>query len=77
MDDSNSVPVLDDTVSEEDVDRDPDPDIERYETMPISKVRQELRSHGINPAPTIQVVNRLVTSALAAWSRAGASRTRR
>lgn len=71
MDDSNRAPVLDDIASAEDVDANPDPDIKRYETMDIAKVRKELSNHGINPNPTIQAVNRMVTSALAA------SRTKR
>jgi hypothetical protein len=75
MDDSNSAPVPDDPFFEDVAVQ--DGDIERYETMPISKVRQELRSHGINPATTIQVVNRMVTSALAAWKQTGGLRKQR
>lgn len=77
MDDSNSAPVLDDPVSVEEVDSHPDSDVKRYETLDIKKVRAELREHGINPKPTIEAVNRLVASALAAWGRSGASRPRR
>jgi hypothetical protein len=43
-----------------------DPDVARYEHMPIELVRRELQKHNIDPAPTIAEVTRLVEAALAA-----------
>ena len=54
--------VLDDPTTSEEI----DPDVERYERMPIQQVRKELQEHGIDPAPTVAAVNRLIESALAA-----------
>jgi hypothetical protein len=43
-----------------------DPDVARYEHMPIELVRKELRDNNIDPAPTIAAVTRLIEAALAA-----------
>jgi hypothetical protein len=43
-----------------------DPDVARYEHMPIEQVRAELREHDIDSAPTVAAVTRLIEAALAA-----------
>ena len=45
---------------------DTDPDVARYERMPIEQVRKELQEHNIDPAPTVAAVTRLIEAALAA-----------
>lgn len=42
-----------------------DPEIARYENMPIADVRKELRQHGIDPAETVAAVTSLIESTLA------------
>ena len=44
-----------------------DADVSRYETMPAAEVQAELRSAGIDPAPTIAAVEKLVRARLEAW----------
>jgi hypothetical protein len=39
-----------------------DPDILRYENRPIEEIRKELSDQGIDPAPTIAAVRRLIDS---------------
>jgi hypothetical protein len=56
-------PVLDDPTLNQ-----VDPDVARYERMPIEEVRAELREHDIDPAPTVAAVTRLIETALAARS---------
>jgi len=51
--------ILDEPVFE-----DMDPEVARYENMPMSQVKRELREHGIDPAPTVAAVTRLIESSL-------------
>jgi len=53
-------PVLDEPMSDE-----MDPDVARYENMPIKDVKKELKKYDLDPQPTIDAVNNLIESALA------------
>jgi hypothetical protein len=39
-----------------------DAEIARYENLPIEKIREELHDQGIDPAPTVDAVHRLIES---------------
>jgi hypothetical protein len=43
----------------------PDPAVSHYETLPLDEVREELKIAGIDPAPTIAAVKKLVEDSLA------------
>jgi hypothetical protein len=47
------------------VSEDMDPEVALYETMPIEQVKEELKQAGIDSAPTIAAVTRLIESTLA------------
>jgi hypothetical protein len=53
----------------------PDAEVNRYETLPLNEVQEELRKAGIDPAPTIAAVKALVEENLAQWKRDGAAST--
>ena len=43
----------------------PNVDVTRYETLPLKQVQEELRAAGIDPAPTIAAVRRLIEESIA------------
>ena len=43
----------------------PDAGVSHFETLPLNQVREELRIAGIDPAPTIAAVKKLVEDSLA------------
>lgn len=49
--------------------------VTRYETAPLADIHEELRQVGIDPAPTIAAVKKLVEDSLVKTNRAGAAST--
>jgi hypothetical protein len=52
-----------------------DAGVSHYETLPLDQVREELRTAGIDPAPTIAAVKKLVEDSLAKSKQARATPT--
>jgi hypothetical protein len=53
----------------------PDAGVSHYETLPLDQVHEELRTAGIDPAPTIAAVKKLVEDSLAKSKQARAAPT--
>jgi len=49
----------------------PDAKVTRYETLPLNEILEELRKAGIDPAPTIAAVKKLVEESLRHSTRLG------
>jgi hypothetical protein len=47
--------------------RDESDPAEKYESLPLDQVMDDLRRHGIDPRPTIKRVTALVRSKIEAW----------